>query len=88
MSRVMKRFLLKIGKILSIVVYTVASLLAGAFIFDQLGLDPELGMFVSSMILIIFPIVVWMIKDMWHDAKREVEWENKEMMRSLKGEHY
>lgn len=84
MSRVMKRFLLKIGKALGIVVYTVASLLAGAFIFDQLGLDPELGMYVSAMVLILFPIVVWMIKDMWRDAKREIEWENREVLNSFK----
>jgi hypothetical protein len=25
---------------------------------------------------------------MWRDAKREVEWENRDMMRTLKGKEY
>jgi hypothetical protein len=29
-----------------------------------------------------------LVRDMWRDAKREVEWENRDMMRTLKGKEY
>ena len=39
-------------------------------------------------IFIVLPILVYLIRDMWRDAKEKVERENYEMMRRIKGNDY
>jgi len=39
-----------------------------------------------ALVFIALPILVYMIRDMWRDAKRKVEWENRELMRNIKGD--
>ena len=34
------------------------------------------------------PMFAYLVRDMWRDAKREVEWENSDMMRRIKGDDY
>jgi hypothetical protein len=33
----------------------------------------------------VSPAFAYLIRDMWRDAKREVEWENRDMLNTLKG---
>ncbi len=36
-------------------------------------------------LFVTFPIAVYLIRDMWRDAKQKVEWENEEIKRMTKG---
>ena len=38
------------------------------------------------VLFICIPVAVFLIRDMWRDAKQKVEWENEQTMRALKGE--
>ena len=86
MSRVMKRFLTKIGKFLAMFTYMVASLAIPAFIAHLLGFDPGHGILLGGLVFMILPLVVLMIRDAYQDAKREIEWENRKLMMNIKGD--
>jgi hypothetical protein len=86
MNRVWKRFLFKIAKGVAAISYVLGSMLLGGAISHWLGYDIEAGIFAGAMVMVIMPMIVYMIRDVYRDAKREVEWENRDMMRSLKGE--
>ena len=85
MSRVWKKFF---GKLVEPLAYMAYGMFA-------IGLTMWSGTFVNEgtgiavfFIMIIIPAFSYLIRDMWRDAKREVEWENRDMMRTLKGSKY
>ena len=41
-----------------------------------------------GFIMFPVPMFAYLVRDMWRDAKREVEWENSDMMRRIKGDDY
>lgn len=85
MDRVTKRFLFKIGKGLAMLTYMIASLAVGGFTAYFLGYDPGQGILLGGFVFMILPIVVLLIRDVYRDAKREIEWENRELMMNIKG---
>jgi hypothetical protein len=77
-NRVLKKFLLKLSPIAIGVVYTwIALEVAGLFE------DPLHGIFAAG-IMVVGPMIAYMLRETWRDARREVEDENREMMAALK----
>jgi len=77
-NRVLKKFLLKLSPIAIGVVYTwIALEIAGLFE------DPLHGIFAAG-IMVVGPMIVYMLRETWRDAKREVENENRELVDSIK----
>jgi len=78
MNRVTKKFLLKLSPIAIGVVYTwIALEVAGLFE------DPLHGIFAAG-VMVIGPMIIYMLRETWLQAKREVDWENETMMKTLK----
>ena len=86
MSRVWKRFLLKVAKGVGAVAYVLSSMVIPGVIAGSMGYDPEWGILIGAGVFVIAPLIFYVIRDVYRDAKREVEWENREMMRTLKGD--
>ena len=47
----------------------------------------EGGGLLTVLVFIALPVLVYLIHDMWRDAKQKVERENRDMMRNIKGDH-
>jgi hypothetical protein len=78
MNRVTKKFLLKLSPFAIGVVYTwIALEVAGLFE------DPLHGIFAAG-VMVIGPMIIYMLRETWLQAKREVDWENETMMKTLK----
>lgn len=88
MNRVWKRFLFKVSIVVGGIAYVVVSMLLGGFIANWLGYSVESGTIAGAFVMVIFPMIAFMLRDTYLDSKREVERENKEMMRALKGNKY
>ena len=82
MSRVTKKFLIKLAPIAIGVVYTWIALELGGFVSERYG-DPLYGLFAIGF-LVIGPMVGYMLRETWLQAKREVEYENELMINTLK----
>ena len=83
MSRVWKQFLKNLAWPAGTAIY-VWSVIALA-VYVEKNIYEDSGAALVALFFIALPILVYMIRDMWLDAKRKVEWENEEMMRTLKG---
>jgi hypothetical protein len=88
MSRVWKRFLIKVSKGVGVIAYVLGSMFAGGFVAGWLGFDVEAGIFAGAGVMVFLPMIAYLLRDIYRDAKQEVEWENREMMRTLKGKEY
>lgn len=88
MSRVWKRFLIKVSKGVGVIAYVLGSMLAGGFIAGWLGVDIQAGILAGALVLVVLPMIAYMLRDLYKDAKQEVEWENRRMMSALKGSDY
>ena len=86
MSRVMKRFLTKIGKFLAMLTYVCASLAVPGFAAYFYGFNPGLAVLLGGIVFVILPMVISMIRDVYRDAEREIEWENRKLMMNIKGD--
>jgi len=82
MSRVTKKFLIKLAPIAIGVVYTWIALELGGFVSERYG-DPLYGLFTIGF-MVIGPMVIYMLRETWLQAKREVEYENELMINTLK----
>ena len=82
MNRVTKKFLLKLSPIAIGIVYTWIALAIGGFVSERYG-DPLYGLFAIGF-LVIGPMVAYRIRETWLQAKREVEWENRELVDNIK----
>lgn len=83
MSRVWKHFLRNLAWPVGITAYIIA-LSFGATYADSLYKG---GAFAVIFVFMIFPTLAWLVRDMWRNAKEKVERENREMMRTLKGDY-
>ena len=84
MNRVWKQFLKNLAWPVGIAVY-VWSVIALA-VYVEKNIYEDGGGALVALLFIALPMIVYMVRDMWLDAKRKVEWENREMMRTLKGD--
>lgn len=78
MSRVTKKFFMKLAPVAIGMVY-VFVVLEVAALFE----DPFHG-FLAGALMVIGPMLAYMLYETWQQAKREVEQENEIMMRTLK----
>ena len=85
MSRVWKKFLSKIAFGVGMVTYTFATTFGVGLLFEAFGFGGDFGVAVGATVFILLPILAFAIKESYDNAKREVELENMEMMRTLKG---
>lgn len=88
MSRVWKRFLLKVGKGVGIIFYILGVMLGGGFVSVWLGYPFEPGVLAGAVLFIALPMVSYVLHDIYRDAKQEIEWENRKMMNTLKGSNH
>jgi len=86
MNRVWKRFLNKVAKGVGTVAYVLLSMFIPAVIAHRMGYDLEWGIMFGAGVFVIAPMTFYMIRDVYRDAKREVEWENQKLMRDIKGD--
>ena len=84
MPRVWKHFLKNLAWPVGIATYIIA-VSFGAVYADTLFKG---GGFAVACVFLIFPVLAYLVRDMWIDAKEKVERENREMMRTLKGKEY
>jgi hypothetical protein len=82
MSRVWKEFLKNLAWPVGFAAYLFA-VTVGA---DYANTLVKGGALIVVVLFICIPVTVFLIRDMWRDAKRKVDWENEETMRALKGE--
>ena len=82
MSRVTKKFLIKLAPIAIGVVYTWIALELGGFVSKMYG-DPLYGLLTIGF-MVIGPMLGYMLRETWLQAKREVEYENEIMINTLK----
>tara|TARA_B110000305_G_C19294785_1_gene566040 strand:+ start:181 stop:444 length:264 start_codon:yes stop_codon:yes gene_type:complete len=87
MNRVWKKFLMKIGKAIAVVAYLLTVTLGVGIIATYVGYNGEIAMVISVFVAIVAPIVVMMVRDEYQDSKWQVEQENREMMRNIKGDN-
>jgi len=83
MNRVWKKFLGKFVEPLAYMAYGMFAI--GLTMWSGTVVNEFTGIAVF-FIMIVIPAVSLIIRDMWRDAKREVEWENRDMLNTLKGE--
>jgi hypothetical protein len=81
MSRVWKQFLKNLAWPTGIAAYAILVSFGAAYA-DTLF---TLGAAFVIVLFIAFPMLAYLFRDMWLEAKRTVERENAEMMRTLKG---
>jgi len=82
MNRVWKKFLGKFVEPLAYMAYGMFAI--GLTMWSGTVVNEFTGIAVF-FIMIVIPAVSLIIRDMWRDAKREVEWENRDMVDTLKG---
>ena len=81
MPRVWKHFLKNLAWPVGIAAYIFSVATGGVYLETRF----EGGAMLTVLIFIVLPMVVYLVHDMWQDAKRKVEWENDEMMRRIRG---
>ena len=81
MSRVWKQFLKNLAWPVGFATY-LFSVATGATYIETLYVG---GGLLVVVLFVALPVAIYLIRDMWRDAKQKVEWENEQMMRSLKG---
>jgi len=85
MSRVWKRFLFKIGVFLATIVYVSIAIVGGGYVSLLTGNSFEVGSIIGASIMIFLPVCIMAIMNFYDDAKFEVEKENRELLRKIKG---
>ena len=83
MSRVWKHFLKNISLPFGIMAYVLLVTVGAQYLNHNYGDSVGLLFFGATFVI---PILSWLIRDMWRDAKEKVEDENRDMMRRIKGD--
>lgn len=78
MNRIFKKFLQKLLPPIVGVIYVL-----GAMQLGGLSDDPLISIAIVGL-LVVVPMVMYILYETWQQAKREVEQENKELVRSIK----
>ena len=79
MSRVMKKFFEKLYPPVGIIAYVFTVITVSGYISNPMYKVGFVGAF------IIVPMIAYMLWETWQQAKREVEWENRDLMREIEG---
>lgn len=82
MSRVMKRFFRKLSEPVGFAIYFFVTFSIADYLGEIYGAMAFLAVY---GVMLIVPLFGWMLREMYQQAKREIEWENDELMRDLKG---
>ena len=82
MNRVWKKFFKKLAGPIGFMAYVMFAV--GLTTWTMENINNGIGITVF-IIMIPIPAIAFLIRDMWRDAKNEVEWENRDMLNSLKG---
>jgi len=82
MSRVWKHFLKNLAWPVGFVVY-ILSVTGGAQYLNHTHGEIVALLFFGATFVI--PVLGWLVRDMWRDAKDKVEEENRDMIRRIKG---
>jgi di/tricarboxylate transporter len=82
MNRVWKKFLGKFVEPLAYMLYSVFAIVFVWWVTEKVSVGMGIIVF---LIIIPLPMFVFLVRDMWRDAKREVEWENRDILDTLKG---
>lgn len=88
MNRVWKKFFKKVGKGLAVLTYMFSVLVIPGFISMYFGYLPELGTMLGGLFFIVLPMVSYILRDTYRESKYEVDRENREMLRTIKGNDY
>jgi len=78
MNRVAKKFFGKLLPPVGMIVYVFAAMHLAGYAENPLHRITIAG------ILIIAPMIIYMLRETWLQAKREVDWENETMLNTLK----
>ena len=83
MNRVWKKFFKKLAGPIGFMAYILFAVVLTLWTAENVseGLAVIVG-----IIMLPVPMFAYLVRDMWLDAKREVEWENRDLMREIKGE--
>ena len=84
MSRVWKHFLKNLAVPVGCVAYVLFVTGGAQYLNHNYG--ESMGLLFFGVTFVI-PIVGWLVRNMWLDAKDKVEEENRDMMRRIKGQH-
>lgn len=82
MPRVWRHFLKNLAWPVGFATYLFAVVAGAAYVETLFGTRGSVAVVV---VFVVFPILAYLIRDMWRDAKEKVERENSEMMRRIKG---
>lgn len=82
MSRVWKRFFLKVAEPVSYVLYFFGTMLLAEYMESKYGMIAFLGIW---GVMVVLPVLGWMLKEMYRQAKNEIDFENEELLRNIKG---
>lgn len=85
MNRVWKRFFLKVGKTVAIVVGLVAYVSILAFLFSFIGVNPRAVGLLIMLVGFGVPMTIFFLYTTYKDAEYEVKRENQELLNKIKG---
>ena len=83
MNRVWKKFFRKLAEPVGIMAYV--TFVVGLSVWTIENVSQGMGIVVFFIMLPV-PALAYLIRDMWRDAKWEIEQENRDMLNTLKGE--
>ena len=82
MSRVWRHFLKNLAWPFGIMAYVLLVSTVSQYLNHTYGEFVGLLFFGATFVI---PVVGWLVRDMWRDAKEKVEEENRDMMRRIRG---
>ena len=82
MNRVWKKFFRKLAEPVGILAYVFFAISLTLWTAENVS---EGWAVVIGIIMLPVPMFAYLIRDMWRQAKSEVEWENRTMLNTLKG---
>ncbi len=85
MNRVWKKFFIKVGTIIAIIVGILGYILVLAGLITLFGVNPRFASFLIFGVGFGVPMLVFFLYTTYKDAKYEVEYENKELLKKIKG---
>ena len=77
MNRVTRKFFGKVLPPLGIMLYVAAVMVGSTMIGGTAA-------FVGPLVLLVIPLFGYMLYESYKDAKREVEWEDRDLLRDIK----
>jgi len=82
MNRVWKKFFRKLAEPVGVAAYILSAVGLTMWTAEYVSQGVSIVVFV---IMLPVPMFAYLIRDMWRQAKTEVEWENRDMLNTLKG---